>query len=171
MNIQRIFADIADADPEVFDRVSPRRATIRTFLRGASLAALPIAIGGLFKKAYGQGSPNLPLIIDTLNFALMAEYLESEFYTAGMNTTVLTAQFDARGVRADVELLRQNETAHRDLVIATIQKLGGTPRSKPTFDFTGGKGQGGGPFPDVLTNASTFFAVAQAFEENGVRAY
>ncbi|RYD52042.1 MAG: ferritin-like domain-containing protein [Sphingobacteriales bacterium] len=171
MNIQRIFTDLADADPDVYERISPRRASIRTFLRGISMAAVPVALGGLLQKAYGQSTPNTALIIDTLNFALTAEYLESNFYTTGMNTPGLVAQFNTLGIRDGVELLRQNETAHRELVKATIIKLGGTPKSEPRFDFTGGKGQGGGPFQDVLTNAATFIAVAQAFEETGVRAY
>lgn len=171
MNLQRIFTDIADADPEFYERVSPRRASIRTFLRGASLAALPIALGGLFKKAYGQGSPNTALILETLNFALKAEYLESSYYTMGMNNAALVAEFSAQGIRDGVDLLRQNEVAHRDFLIATIKKLNGTPIPEPTFDYTGGKGRGNGPFPDVMTNAATFIAVAQAFEETGVRAY
>lgn len=171
MNIQRIFTDIADTDPEIYERISPRRASIRTLLRGASMAVLPIAMGGLFKKAYGQGSPNISLIVETLNFALTAEYLESRFYTTALDTPLLATQIDALGLRPDVTLLRDNEVAHRELVKATIQKLGGTPVPEPRFDFTGGKGQGGGPFADVLSNAATFFAVAQAFEETGVRAY
>ncbi len=171
MNIQRIFTDMADADPEFYDRVSPRRASIRTLLRGASLAVLPIALGGMFKKAYGQGSPNTPLILQTLNFALTAEYLESSFYSTALNTPALVTKFNSRGLLADVTLLRDNEVAHRDLLIKTIRDLGGTPDPQPTFDFTGGKGQGGGPFADVLSNDATFFAVAQAFEETGVRAY
>lgn len=171
MNIQRIFTDIADADPEIYERISPRRASIRIFLRGISLAAVPLALGSLFKKAYGQSAPNIPLIIDTLNFALTAEYLESNFYTTGMNTPALVTQFNSLGVRDGVDLLRQNEVAHRELLKKTIRDLGGTPRAEPTFDFTGGKGQGNGPFQDVLINAATFLAVAQAFEETGVRAY
>ncbi len=37
---------------------------------------------------------------------------------------------------------------------------------QPTFDFTAG-----GTFPDVFSNQETFLAVAQAFEDTGVRAY
>lgn len=171
MNIQRIFTDIADTDPEIYERISPRRASIRTFLRGASLAVLPIALGGLFKKAYGQGSPNTALILETLNFALKAEYLESNFYSTALNTTALVNKFNSRGLVPDVTLLRDNEVAHRDLLIKTIRDLGGMPEPEPNFDFTGGRGQGNGPFADVLSNDATFFAVAQAFEETGVRAY
>jgi hypothetical protein len=164
MNILNILNDISKADPEVYDRLSPRRAVIRNFTRKVSLTALPFALGGLFKKAYGKTND---LIIDTLNLALTSEYLESEFYQTGINQITLIPLGDL----ADIQLLRDNETAHREFVRNTIISLGGTPIPKPTFDFTGGNGSGNGPFADVFTNYSTFLGVAQAFEENGVRAY
>ncbi len=171
MNFQNVFNDLAKADPEFFDRVSPRRATIRTFLRGASLAALPVALGGLFKKAYGQGSTNTDLIIETLNLALTAEYLEVDFYTRGLASTVLVATFTDRQ-RAGVEILKANETAHKNLVYNTIERLRtGAAIPAPTFDFTGGNGSNNGPFQDWNTNKATFFGLAQGFEDNGVRAY
>jgi len=37
---------------------------------------------------------------------------------------------------------------------------------KPNFDFTAGEA-----FADVFSNYQTFLAVAQAFEDTGVRAY
>ena len=42
---------------------------------------------------------------------------------------------------------------------------------KPTFDFTAGNGSYAGPYADVFSNFATFAAVAQAFEDTGVRAY
>lgn len=52
------------------------------------------------------------------------------------------------------------------LLKAVIPQLGGTPVNKPNFDFTAN-----GTFPDVFSNYQTFLAVAQAFEDTGVRAY
>ena len=48
----------------------------------------------------------------------------------------------------------------------TITSLGAKPATKPTFDFSAG-----GTFVDVYTNYQTFLAVAQTFEDTGVRAY
>ena len=42
---------------------------------------------------------------------------------------------------------------------------------EPTFDFTAGNGSGNGPFAGVFSNYSLFLAVAQTFEDTGVRAY
>jgi hypothetical protein len=60
----------------------------------------------------------------------------------------------------------KHETAHVNALKATIATLNGTAVAKPTFDFTAG-----GAFADVFTNPMTFMAVAQAFEDTGVRAY
>ena len=42
---------------------------------------------------------------------------------------------------------------------------------KPTFDLTGGNGSGTGPFAMAFSNYGLFLAVAQTFEDTGVRAY
>lgn len=44
--------------------------------------------------------------------------------------------------------------------------MNATPVDKPSFDFTAG-----GAFADVFSNYDTFLAVAQTFEDTGVRAY
>jgi hypothetical protein len=41
----------------------------------------------------------------------------------------------------------------------------------PTFDFTAGSGSGTGPLAGVFSNYNLFLAVAQTFEDTGVRAY
>ena len=48
---------------------------------------------------------------------------------------------------------------------------GGTPVAEPTFDFSGGKGSGNGPFANAFNDYSLFLAVAQTLEDTGVRAY
>ena len=67
--------------------------------------------------------------------------------------------------------IRDNEQAHVNFLKATITTLGGTPVAEPTFDFTGGNGSNNGPFKLVFSDYPTFLAVAQTFEDTGVRAY
>ena len=72
---------------------------------------------------------------------------------------------------AAITTIRNHELAHVNFLKTTISALGGTPVPEPTFDFTAGNGSGNGPFKTVFTNYETFLAVAQVFEDTGVRAY
>ena len=164
MNILQILSAVEERDPEVFERLSTRRLAMRSFAglgKKLTLTALPIALGGMFQKAYGQ--TGTPVVLDVLNFALTLEYLEYEFYQKGIDAPNLVP---LGADRIALTSIRDNEQAHVNFLKKTITALGGTPVTKPTFDFTAG-----GAFADVYTNYTTFLAVAQAFEDTGVRAY
>jgi len=110
-------------------------------------------------------SSDLPgVVVDVLNFALTLEYLEAEFYVTGTGTAGLIP----REMVSAFDQIRKHEVAHVKFLQGV---LGSRAVAKPTFDFTGGGGAGNGPFADVFRNAQTFMAVAQAFEDTGVRAY
>lgn len=115
------------------------------------------------RDAFGHGRLPLP-IVDVLNFALTLEYLEAEFYQTGVGTSGLLPA----DVRDQFDQIRKHEVAH---VAFLRQLLGSQAVPKPAFDYTGGMGRKNGPFADVFSNPSTFSAVAQAFEDTGVRAY
>jgi rubrerythrin len=169
MNFYHILSEIEKEDPEVYDRLSTRRRAMRQFTGIAqrlSLTALPLALGSMFKKAYGQASNTV--VLDVLNFALTAELLEVDLYTKATGSATLITNATEK---AGFQLILKNETGHRDFVRNTITALGGTPIPVPTFDHTGGNGTGTGPFADVLSNYTTFLAVAQTYENTGMRAY
>jgi hypothetical protein len=169
MNLQNILNSVASEDPEFYERTSDRRSTIRTFLKGAALTAVPFALGGLLKKAYGQAVS--ADIIGVLNFALTLEYLEAEFYNTGIaNATSIGipqgAAFNALSV------IQAHENAHVAFLKTAIAQAGGVPVAKPNFDLSGGAGSGNGPFKAALqSDYNLFLAVAQTFEDTGVRAY
>lgn len=97
--------------------------------------------------------------IPVLNFALTLEHLEADFYSTAVDTRGLLSG----SMRDVVDQIRKHEVAHvRFLQTA----LGSDAAAKPSFDFTAG-----GAFADVFRNPETFMAVAQAFEDTGVRAY
>ena len=157
-------------DPEIAARLARRQAEIDG---GASTSAstraglmrggAAIATAALAHDVFAQGG--LPsIVVDVLNFALTLEHLEAEFYVRGVGTAGLIPG----DMRAPFDQIRKHEVAH----VAFLQGvLGSRAVAKPTFDFSGGSGSNNGPFADVFRNAQTFAAVAQAFEDTGVRAY
>ena len=165
MNIVNILEEIEKVDGEVYERLSPRRAAMKQFYNMGSkvaVAAVPLALGSMFKKAYGQSTST---VIDVLNFALTLEYLEYYFYQTGVATTGLIPAGAPTGA---ITTIRDHELAHVNLLKGAITASGGTPVSfvATQFDYTAK-----GTFPTVFSNYPTFLAVAQAFEDTGVRAY
>lgn len=169
MNIFKIIEAIEKVDPEMNDRFNPRRAAIKnitSFGSKIAIAALPFAMGTLFKRAYGQGIGDLGDVTGVLNYALKLEYLEAAFYNAGVSTAGLIPS----GIEmTNLSMIRDHENNH----VAFLKSVLGTAAVAQTsqgtngvYDFTAK-----GTFPTVLTNYDTFLAVANAFEDTGVRAY
>ncbi|RYY43234.1 MAG: ferritin-like domain-containing protein, partial [Chitinophagaceae bacterium] len=166
MNLQNIFTELENQDPEVFEKTSSRRKAMKEFSNFAgkvAVASIPFALGSMFKKAYGQTPSD---IIGVLNYALTLEYLESEFYKKGVGTAnLIPAGTPAVGALTKI---RDDENAHVAFLRTAITAAGGTPvtLTAASFDFTAG-----GAFPTVFSNYDLFLAVAQTFEDTGVRAY
>lgn len=169
MNLQNIISEIEKVDPEVYDRLDTRRKAMKKFanLSGkVALASLPIAIGSMLQTAYGKSSSVTDLVTDTLNFALTLEYLEAAFYNkiAGSAGYLTASAAD----QAALTKIKNDENAH----VAFLKgALGAAAVASPTFDLTGGKGSGTGPFAGYLASYAVQLAMAQTFEDTGVRAY
>lgn len=173
MNVQNIINEIEKVDPEVYDRLDTRRHVMKRFSfigKTLALAAVPTAFGSLFNKAYGQTNDDIK---DVLLFAYLLENLEAEFYKR------VVATFGANGVPAGpaqgaMTTIRDHEVAHVNFLKTVLTSLGVTPPTytAASFDFSGGKGSGTGPFATAFTNNyAVLLAVAQTFEDTGVRAY
>lgn len=157
-------------EPDVSAKLISRRSAI---MRGATVSgvvaaglrmgSVPAAFAALSRDAYAQGALP-PVVVTVLNFALTLEYLEAEFYNLGVAKAGLIPAAD----RTIFTNIQNHENAHVAYLKTT---LGSAAVAKPTFDFTAGNGSGTGPYADVFTNYATFKAVAQAFEDTGVRAY
>lgn len=157
-------------EPDIVSRLLSRRQAIARgaavsagVAAGLRLASVPVGLAALSRQAFGQGGIPTP-VIEVLNFALTLEYLEAEFYNIGVAAGGLIPAQD----RTIFTTIQGHENDHVAFLLST---LGSAAVSKPTFDFTAGNGSGSGPYADVFTNYETFKAVAQAFEDTGVRAY
>lgn len=160
MNKEQILAALEE--PELVEReLNRREATQRMGLFGAGLAlagSVPAALFGFTRKAYGQGAALPAEIQNVLNFALVLEYLEADFYRMGLAAPGLIPAAD----RTIFETISKHEDAH----VAFLRGvLGSKAARRPEFDFTAG-----GMF-DPFRNYEQFMILAQGFEDTGVRAY
>ena len=167
MNLQNILTEIEKTDPEVYDRLDTRRNAMKSFAKTSgkiALAALPFALGSMFQKAYGSPTAPTDVILDTLNFALTLEYLEANFYIKAVASGIIPSG-DALN---SLTVIRDHENEHVTFLKTAITAAGGTPVSftASNFDFTAK-----GTFPNVFSDYGTLLAVAQTFEDTGVRAY
>jgi len=148
-------------------KVSSRRDVFGTFSslgKKAALAAVPFGLATGSSKAFAQTGAKAHE--DPLNLALTLEYLEAEFYVRALDSGVLPA-----GRPEDVyNQISKHETAHVEFLKTA---LGDDAVAKPTFDFTVG-----GMFDPFNENGigqetayAQLLALAQAFEDTGVRAY
>jgi Ferritin-like domain len=101
----------------------------RLLLGGGALAAGGVVFGGFAPRA-GAVSRRQDLTI--LQFALVAEYLGSSFYTEALAAGRLTGP-----TLAYAQAAKRDEDEHVTFVRAAIRGLGGTPRPRPAFDFKG----------------------------------
>jgi rubrerythrin len=177
MNLLGIIEEISKADPEFEDRINPRRAAIKnitSFGSKVAVAALPFAFSTLFKKAYGQTAT--PSVNDVLNYALKLEYLEATFYNTGVPATTLAFSALEKSYLTSIQRDENAHVAFLKSVLGNAAVAQTTQGTNGAYDFTGGYSAtagitGTGPFTTVLTSVDTFLAVAQAFEDTGVRAY
>jgi rubrerythrin len=140
------------------------------------MASVPVALAALSREARAQGTS----VTDVLNFALMLEIFENEFYKAVLGTSASASQNSAfAAVRAQVpaaalpaiQQIQKHEAAHAAFLLANgasnVLSL-----NADSFDFTGNRGTGGpGPFARATSEVAFLLAVAQGAEDTGVRAY
>ena len=136
-------------DREAAMRGDTRREVFRKLAAGGTVATGGLLIGGLPSVALGQSASGDAAI---LNFALLLEYLESEFYVEAVGKGALSGE-----TLSFATIVRDHELAHVNTIRAA---LGSAAGDKPTFDFR-----------DTTSNPDLFRATAQALEDTGVAAY
>ena len=167
-------------EPEITETLVSRRAAIArgagvssTVMAGLALGSIPVALAALSRTAWAQNAP--AAVLDVLEFAYLLENLEAEFYKAVLGAAAF-APVRATLVAGDVTTfttIRDHEIAHVNFLRDALVANGRTPATytAASFDFTGGNGQGNGPFLAATTTRAVLLGAAQAFEDTGVRAY
>lgn len=164
MDVNKILNIVHQADPEVFDKISPRRHILKSFTSKVAVASLPFALGAFFKKAYGQTTDAL---YEALLTVLRFENMEAEFYRTA--TTVVQG-FPAE-IHGPIGKLADDERRHAKFLSDVAIGLVGSAPPVPNYDFSGGRGTGKGPFEQVFGMYTEFLKLAQVFEDTAVRAY
>lgn len=174
-------------DPEVIDRLAARKEEIEQgsyaspgVIAALALGSVPIALAALSKDVWAQGT--LPAgVKGVLDFALALEIFEDEFYLAVLNRSVNAAANTAfapvralaaavPGALNTIDQIEKHEKAHRATLLATgATNVFGLDHT--SFDFTGARGAGNGPFAKATTDLAFLLEVAQVAEDTGVRAY
>lgn len=145
-----------------------RRDSFGKIGRNLALAAVPFGLATMTSKAFAADiTPTPATPTGALQFALILEYLEDEFYQLGLDSGVIPT-----GGR-DEKVFMQIAAHESDHVAFLKNALGANAPAKPTFDFT--VGGAFDPFNDNGVGQATayaqFLALSQAFEDTGVRAY
>lgn len=166
MNFIKILDMLSDKD--LLSKEGSRRDSFDQFknLGGKiALASIPFGLAATSSKAKAATNSMASAAFmadnnDILNFALTLEFLERSYYRQGLDSGVIPASD-----QIVFETISKHEDAHVEFL---LNALGANAISEPMFDFTGANaGLSLDPFGDY----PTFMALAQGFEDTGVRAY
>ncbi|MGI8594730.1 MAG: ferritin-like domain-containing protein, partial [Solirubrobacteraceae bacterium] len=126
--------------------------TRSAFLVRSALAAGALyggqAVGPVAQRAFAQGGGD----VEILNFALMLQYLEADFYLQGLK---LQLADDVRMLASD---FREQEQDHVAALTKAVTAAGGKPVKKPTFTFP-------------IEDEGSFVTLGMTLEDTGVKAF
>ena len=151
------------------------RTSRRGFLTGSAKllggGALALGLGAAPVLAKGKDKNNGRGVsdIDILNYALVLERLEAEFYKRFLNRYSVNqiegaSIFDGFGnkvrsrIYQNLVLIRDHEKTHVETLIKVIKSLGGKPVGESEYDFG-------------ANTLKEYVALAQVLEDTGVSAY
>jgi hypothetical protein len=171
--------DVAERIAQAGDEIAQGRTTSSTLMSGLAMASVPIALAALSRDAFGQA--NVPgSVIGVLDFALALEIFENEFYKAVLGISSSAAQNAAfatvrakvpAAAVASIQQIQKHEAAHVAFLSSQPGVTNAFNLTADSFDFTGARGAGNGPFATATTDLNFLLLTAQGAEDTGVRAY
>lgn len=184
MSILKIFEsfNLDNRSKEEVDTFMSRKDALRKMSkwgRTAAMASLPLGVlSAMPKVAFAKKADALSV----LNYALTLEYLEFHFYNHALLGDDVALNFTPEELAA-ITLIRDHELAHvnllTDVIENTLMQDAINDPGYAAFNFRARPlGPDGNPvdlptgiFEQVYSDKAVFLAVAQAFEDTGVRAY
>lgn len=167
MDFLNILNEIEKVDENVYDRLNPRRAAMKQFFnvgKKVAVASVPLAIGSMFQKAYGQGTASAA-VIGVLNYSLALEHFAAAFYSRAVNDAAFSQGSFAAADKAAITIIRDHELEHVKFLQDTIRAAGGTPVTATSYNFTGNSG-----LSNAFTTYTNFLQLAQGIEDVSLRA-
>ena len=129
-----------------------RRSFLKRLAAGGTFLAGGVLFAGFPKLAHANHTSSAAMDVEILNFALLLEHLEAEFYTEAERR---------RALRGEAATFARVVGAHERAHVAFLRSaLGNQAISKPCFNFRGTTG-----------NQQQFLATARVLEDTGVAAY
>jgi len=137
--------------------------------KGLALASVPFGLSSLSNKLFAADIAATPATpAGALQLALTLEYLEDKFYMMGIDSGVILPED-----LTTFQTIAAHESQHVAFLTAAMTQNSVALPPMPTFDFT--VGGAFDPFNETGIGADAayqqFLALAQAFEDTGVRAY
>lgn len=142
--------------------VSDRRRLLYHTARAAMLTLLPISM------AAQQGPSPPERVADAMNVLIRLAHMLSDFYKQGLETKGLIPEGPHREA---LKTIYKHKQVHTAIMWHVIKAQFGIPNPTDSYDFTGGNGSAGGPYPDVLNSSIAFFELAQVMEDVAIRAF
>jgi hypothetical protein len=132
--------------------------TRRSFLRSAMVGGGVVAAdGGLLALGTQPAWAATSGDVDILNFALVKEYLELDFYQHASSSGKVTDAAERNLLQA----LLAGEQSHVQALSGAVSQLGGKPGAKPSFRYPA----------NTFDSRTSIWTTAHAIEEAGLRAY
>ena len=125
-----------------------------------SMPSSAMAVGNMTTANPFGDLANLSSDLDILNFALLLEYLEADFYARVVAANARRSFLQAR-VGEVAQKLALDEAVHVTAITNAITRLGGTPVAKPMFQFP----------ENTFVSQFGFLELAGSFEVTGIGAY
>ena len=160
-DIRQILDDISENAPVVSDR---RRLLYQT-ARAAALTLIPF---GLVNSAKAQGPSPEERVADAMNVLIRLAHMLSDFYKQGLETKGLIPEGPNREA---LKTIYKHKQVHTAIMWHVIKAQHGIPNPTDSYDFTGGNGSAGGPYPNVMNNSAAFLELAQVMEDVAIRAF